>query len=61
MNSPMMNEKTATPIRRMNAPMALSWMETGLMSPNPMVDKVVKAKYHTLISRSIPVSPTSYG
>jgi len=40
----MMNEKIATPNKRMNAAVDLSRGLTGWKSPKPMVERVVNAK-----------------
>ena len=42
---PMTIEKTATPLRSIKDPSNLSESLTGYISPNPMVDKLVMAKY----------------
>ena len=56
----MTSEKMATPNMSTKDQMRRSWMLTGLISPKPMVERVVRAKYHILMSRCRPVSISSH-
>lgn len=51
----MIKEKTVTPNMRITEARRRSMELTGVKSPKPMVERVVIAKYQTLISLSIPV------
>lgn len=55
----MIKEKTVTPNIKIMEAMILSDELTGVKSPKPMVERVVIAKYQTLISFCKPVSPDS--
>ena len=55
-----MKEKTVTPNIRIMEAKILSIELTGVKSPNPIVESVVIAKYHTLISLSHPESSLGY-
>ena len=55
----MIKENTVTPNIRIIEAIMRSEELTGVKSPKPMVDKVVMAKYQTLINLVIPVSSVS--
>lgn len=61
MNCPIMKEKIDTPNIRMKQAIHLSEILYGEKSPNPIVLKVVKAKYHIFTSLSIASNSSSGG